>query len=163
MNYKINPIVLLVTSVCMGGLLQAQQSVNAGGGNATGSGGSVAYSIGQVFYNTHTSQTGLLAQGVQQAFEISVITLSKESTPISLQVLAYPNPTAETLTLQVSHDQDKNRSYQLVDVTGRVLETNTIKASKTSILMSHFSNATYFLKVLEDTKELQTFKIIKHQ
>ncbi|MGC8754863.1 MAG: hypothetical protein ACP5QJ_07625, partial [Thermosulfidibacteraceae bacterium] len=53
--------------------LQAQESVNATGGNASGNGGTVAYSVGQVVYTTNTGTNGSVAQGVQQPFEISVV------------------------------------------------------------------------------------------
>ena len=46
----------------------AQESVNAGGGDATGSGGSVAYSIGQVFFASNTSSSGSQYQGIQYAY-----------------------------------------------------------------------------------------------
>ncbi|MDB9721158.1 hypothetical protein OAA67_04695 [Winogradskyella sp.] len=45
--------------------MQAQEIILASGGNATGSGGSVSYSIGQVFYNTNTSTEGSIEEGVQ--------------------------------------------------------------------------------------------------
>ena len=46
--------------------LQAQESVNATGGDASGSGGSVSYSVGQITYQTHTGINGSVAEGVQQ-------------------------------------------------------------------------------------------------
>lgn len=42
-------ITLFVISLACTSLLHAQQSTNASGGNASGSGGSVTYSLGQVF------------------------------------------------------------------------------------------------------------------
>jgi len=51
--------------------LQAQESVNAAGGNASGSGGTVSYTVGQVVYTTKTGTNGSVAEGVQQAYEIS--------------------------------------------------------------------------------------------
>ena len=53
--------------------LQAQESINTTGGNATGDGGSASYSIGQMVYTTTTGDDGSVAQGVQQAFEIYVL------------------------------------------------------------------------------------------
>jgi hypothetical protein len=50
--------------------LKAQESINAAGGNTTGSGGSASYSVGQVVYTTNTGTNGSVAQGVQQAYEI---------------------------------------------------------------------------------------------
>ncbi len=55
--------------------LQAQTSVNATGGNASGSGGSASYSAGQVVYTTHTGANGSVAEGVQQPFETLQITI----------------------------------------------------------------------------------------
>ena len=45
---------------------QAQQATTATGGNASGSGGTVAYSVGQIVYTTNTGSTGSVAQGMQQ-------------------------------------------------------------------------------------------------
>ncbi len=52
----------------------AQEVIPASGGNATGSGGSVSYSAGQVFYLTHEGTTGSVNEGAQQPYEISAIT-----------------------------------------------------------------------------------------
>ena len=52
---KLSPILLLVTGLLWAGLAQAQESANASGGDATGSGGTVAYSVGQVVYTTNTT------------------------------------------------------------------------------------------------------------
>ncbi len=51
---KSRPIALLAAGLLWAGLAQAQESVNATGGDATGSGGTVAYSVGQVVYTTNT-------------------------------------------------------------------------------------------------------------
>ncbi len=71
-NLKLSAILLLGLGLTG---LQAQTSVNATGGNASGSGGSASYSVGQVVYTTHTGTNGSVAQGVQQPFEISVVGL----------------------------------------------------------------------------------------
>ncbi len=43
----------------------AQQTAPASGGQSSGCGGSVSYSIGQVFYSTHTGEGGTVAEGAQ--------------------------------------------------------------------------------------------------
>ena len=86
--------------------LQAQESVNATGGDALGSGGSASYSVGQVVYTTNTGTNGSVAQGVQQAFEISVVTSIEEAQGITL--LAYPNPTTDYLTLFIGEFECSN-------------------------------------------------------
>ncbi|MBK6984778.1 MAG: hypothetical protein IPH32_08475 [Bacteroidetes bacterium] len=64
--------------------VSAQETTDASGGNASGSGGSASYSIGQSAYNTYTGTNGSVAQGVQQPYEISIVTEVKEAKDISL-------------------------------------------------------------------------------
>ena len=66
--------------------LQAQEAIPASGGDASGSGGSVSYSIGQVVYQTHTCTSGSVAEGVQQSFEILVVTAIEEAKGVTLSV-----------------------------------------------------------------------------
>ena len=143
--------------------LQAQTAVPATGGNASGSGGTVNYSVGQVVYTTNTGgSNGTVAQGVQQPFEISVVTGLDEAKGINLAVSAYPNPTTDFLNLKVENYDNTNLSYKLFDISGKLLETKKITGNETSIVMSNLVPATYFIKVTEGNKEIKTFKIIKN-
>ena len=143
--------------------LQAQTAVPATGSNASGSGGTVRYSVGQVVYTTNTGgSNGSVAQGVQQPFEISVVTGLEETKGIILSVSAYPNPTTDFLNLKVENYDNTNLSYQLFDISGKLLETKKITGNETSINTSNLVPATYFLKVTENNKEVKTFKIIKN-
>ena len=105
---------LILSTVLMLGLgltgLQAQESVNATGSNASGSGGSASYSVGQVVYTTNTGTNGSMAQGVQQPYEILVATGLEEAKSINLTVSAYPNPTTDYLTLEVKDFELSNLS-----------------------------------------------------
>jgi gliding motility-associated-like protein len=49
---------------------QAQQSAHSAGGDGTSNTGSVAFSIGQVIYTTHSTVSGSEAQGVQQRYDL---------------------------------------------------------------------------------------------
>ena len=147
--------------------LQAQESVNATGGDASGSGGSASYSVGQVVYTTNTGTNGSVAQGVQQPFEISVVNAIEESKGINLSVSAYPNPTTDYLTLEVDNSVKTNHdlsqlSYQLYDMSGKLLQSKKITGNQTSIVMSNLVPATYFVKVIQGNKEVKTFKVIKN-
>src|SRR5574344_1221221 len=142
--------------------LQAQTSVNATGTNASGSGGTVSYSVGQVVYTTNTGASGSVAQGVQQPFEISVVTGLEEAKGINLSVTAYPNPTTDYLTLSISEFEISNLTYQLYDMNGKLLQNEKITGNQTSIVMSNLVPANYFLRVIHGNKELKTFKIIKN-
>lgn len=142
--------------------IQAQTSVNATGGNASGSGGSVSYSVGQVLYQTHTGTNGSVAYGVQQPYEISVVTAIKDAKGINLSVSAYPNPATGYLTLEVNGFELSNLSFQLYDISGKLLQNRKITGNHTGIAMGNLVPATYFVKVVQGNKEVKTFKIIKN-
>jgi len=162
MKYKqIHLSAVLLLFLFLSGL-QGQESVNALGGNAWGSGGSSSYSIGQVGYATNIGTNGSILQGVQQPFEISVLTGIREAIGINLSVSVYPNPTTDYLNLEIKEFDLSNVSFKLYDMSGKLLQTEKLKGSQTSIVMSNLVTAIYFLKVFQERNEVKTFKIMKH-
>ena len=157
---KSRPILLLATGLLWAGLAQAQESANASGGDATGSGGTVAYSIGQVVYTTNTGSSGSVAQGVQHAYEIFSVGVHETELNISLSL--FPNPTADNLTLQISDYNNEKLSYQLYDMQGKLLTNAQVTAQQTQINTASLPSATYFIHVVnQENKKVQSFKIIK--
>jgi hypothetical protein len=144
------------------GVLQAQEVIPASGGEAAGNGGSVSYSVGQIAYQTHYGTSGSVSEGVQQPYEISVVTGIEEAKGINLTVSAYPNPTTDYLTLRIDEFEISNLSYQLYDMSGRLLQNERITGNQTIIVMSNLVPAIYFVKVVQRNKEVKTFKIIKN-
>jgi len=144
-------------SVC----LIAQETISVTGSNATGDGGSVSYTIGQVFYTSVKGTTGTSLQGVQQPFEISVVSGIEEKLGISLALSVYPNPANDYLTMKIENFGKENLSYKLFDINGKLLINRKIEGSETNIDMSQFVVSTYFLNVIQDNRDVKTFKIIK--
>ena len=158
---KSRPIILLAAGLLWVGLAQAQESTNASGGDATGSGGSVAYSIGQAVYTTNKGTNGSVAQGVQNAYEI--FTVGSKETAFNISLTAFPNPTIENLTLQISDYNNEKLSYQLFDMQGKQLSNGQIATQQTQINMNSLPSATYFIYILnQQNKKVQSFKIIKN-
>ena len=144
---------------------QAQESVGASGGNAAGSGGTVSYSVGQVVYTVATGPNGSVSQGVQQPFEI--FPLGVDDFPnISLIMTAYPNPVTSMLNLKIENTTldfpGGKLECQLYDLQGRLIANRKIIGAETQIDMGNLAAATYFLMVLDNSKPLKTFKIIKN-
>lgn len=159
-NYKLKTITAFLF---LFGIMNvnAQKATVASGGNATGSGGTVSYSIGQVADKTQSGTTGTITQGVQQPFEI--VTLSgSEFTNIKLEAIVFPNPTVLNVTLKITNSDLENFSYQLFDLRGRLLNEGKISNEETIIEMDRHPSATYLLKVNSNSKELKTFKILKN-
>lgn len=142
--------------------LRAQETVTTTGGNATGSGGAVSYTVGQVAYTNITNTTGTITQGVQQPYEIFVVTGLEEYSDITLEMSVYPNPATDFLKLQVENCKFENLSYQLYDINGILVQNGEIMNKDTFIQTGKLLPAAYYLKVVNNNKELKTFKIIKY-
>jgi hypothetical protein len=158
---KSRTILYLTAGLSWANFTQAQESANASAGDATGSGGTAAYSIGQVVYTTNTGSSGSLAQGVQHAYQIFPVGNVEPTLIVSLK--AFPNPTMGNLTLQISDFSNEKLFYQVYDVQGKQLINGQIKTRQTELNTSSLPPATYFINVLnQENKKLQTFKIIKN-
>ncbi|MCF6364813.1 MAG: T9SS type A sorting domain-containing protein [Bacteroidales bacterium] len=141
------------------GGLHAQESPVAAGGKATGAGGTVSYSVGQVVYTAHTGTTGSISQGVQQPYEIYT-TVGINEISVNLELSVYPNPTDGYLTLK--SEDSSNLSYQLFNIQGKIIEDKIISSTSTDISLESQASAAYFLNVLKNNQVIKTFKIIKN-
>jgi hypothetical protein len=152
----------------------AQEAIPAAGGTATGQGGSASFTVGQVVYTVLSGQGHSAIQGVQQPYEISVVTSSGEIPFAGADIQVFPNPATDFLTLRIELVQNQNVQSlvcELFDMNGRVLEKQNITSSHTNIRMSHLAPSTYFLKVYNKSNtrssgqnssvQSKTFKIIK--
>jgi hypothetical protein len=163
MKQKMMKLTLLLLIVSGLTRVHAQQSITASGGNASGSGGTVSYSIGQVVYTTNSGgANGSVAQGVQQPYEISVVTGLDEANWMNLICSAFPNPTTGFLTLKIEGNILTQYIAALYDLSGKLIESIKVESNETSIDMSNLVIATYFLKVTQSNKVVKTFKIIKN-
>jgi hypothetical protein len=158
---KHKKVKLSVLLLSLGLTAQAQQAITACGGDASGSGGIVAYSLGQIVYTTNTGTTGSVAQGVQQPYEISIV-LGIDNHSINLELTAYPNPTTNYLTLNVGTAELSTMNFHLYDIGGKLIESRKIISSSETITMENSPTTTYFLKVTNNNKEVKIFKIIKN-
>jgi len=167
-NYQYKLVLLFLFGLGLTGI-QAQeihQTIAATGGNASGTTGTVSYSVGQLVYATNIGTTGSVSQGVQQPYEISVVTAIEEAKGINLLVSAYPNPASDYLILSIDENVKSGQdltllSYQMYDIQGKLLQNQEITENRTTIDMGNLGPATYFVKVVQGNKEVKTFKIIK--
>lgn len=142
--------------------LQAQESINTSGNNASGSGGSVSYSVGQVSYKTNSGSNGSVTEGVQQPYEISIITDIGNTSAISLTCNIFPNPTTDFLTLSIDNYNKEDLFFQVSDETGKILKSNKINENETKIDLGSYPHAIYFVGILHKHQEIKLFKVIKN-
>ena len=159
-------ILLGIVALLTGLSMQAQQSVTASGGEASGSGGTVSYSVGQLAYSTNSGTNGIISEGVQQPYEISEVTGIHDIEGINLIISAFPNPTTDFLQLKVDAFTSLgigDMQYRLYDLQGKLLQSKAITADIMEISMTGLIPATYFVKVLHNNTIAKTFKVIKSE
>ena len=126
--------------------LQGQETIATSGGNFTGSGGSVSYTIGQVAFSTLSGTNGSVVQGVQQPYEISVITAVENTEEITLNCIVYPNPTRNTIKLSIESPDFDNMCYRLFDINGILIQEMKVESEETEISMNNLVPSIYILK-----------------
>ena len=147
--------ILILMLFCLTKMM-AQQNTVASGGNASGSGGSSSYSVGQVVYGTFAGSNGAVSQGVQQPIEIFTLSGSAFEN-IKLEAIVYPNPTISKVTLKISNFNLDDVNYQLFDIQGKAISTGEISNEETLFNMDasnidlHFKNKFEFKR----TKNIQ--------
>ena len=157
MKKKITSVAFLFLGL---GGLHAQKTVPAGGGDAAGIGGSSSYTVGQIVYTTNMGTNGSVAQGVQQSYEIFT-SVGVQVTEINLELIAYPNPTSNVLTLNIGNYNNEKLTYKLYDMQGKLLDSKQVDNSSTTIGMKDLPVSTYLLNVLDNNLLIKTFRIIK--
>lgn len=157
---RIRSCVLILFSVSTFAVC-GQSSVSAAGGNASGTGGRAAYTVGQVAYSHLTGTNGFIIQGVQQPYEISVVTAAENTEDITLTCVVYPNPASTHLNLVVSALNGQRLKYSIYNLNGLLLRDNDIESSITSISLDQFQAGIYFLRIVSEGREIKIFRIIK--
>jgi hypothetical protein len=152
--------ILFLSFVCIT-VSHGQQTVPATGGNATGIGGSVSFTVGQIICTTLSGTNGTVTQGVQQPYEISVVTAIENAKGINLECAVYPNPTRGLVKLIIESIDFENLRFRLFDLNGILLQDKKVESRETEISLDNLSSSVYFLKVIKNNLEVKVFKIIK--
>jgi hypothetical protein len=172
-NLIINPINFIVIAMLFfsfDGLCQnapnttVMGTVITTGDDASGDYGSVSYSIGQVFYTYIGAPVYNVAQGIQHEEANIVLAVPDVITEPKTEIFIFPNPTTDYVTINIESSDfaERQRSYQLFDLQGRLMKQNAIYQNETQINLSYLSSSTYLLRVYSDNKMTKSFKIIKN-
>lgn len=151
----------LIFSSCLSISLHAQQGFSTTGGEASGTAGSSSFSVGQMAYSTYAGSNGSVVQGVQQTYHITAL-LGVEIAAIKLELVAYPNPTQETLTLKIDNYKNESLTYQLYDLQGKLWDSQSLQGSQTQLDMKDLAVGSYLLSIQDEDTLIKTFRIIKN-
>jgi len=159
---KLLRIPLLALAVAGITQVHGQGALTTTGGNASGSEGTVSYSVGLPLYLSKTGSGGAVTEGVQQPYEIQVITSLANAAHVAFSLEVYPNPTTDVLLLKLKDSGTDAFHYQLLTLNGHLVEEQLIASEERPISMLHLPSAVYFLKILQGNELVKTFKIIKN-
>jgi len=141
--------------------LNAQEIVTTSGLNASGEGGTISYSVGQVSVAQNTGTEGSVIEGVQQPYIIDP-TVGSEIANINLKLATYPNPTSDEIIMTAEDLDLENFSYQLLSNEGKVLISKASIESTNNISLQSFPANIYLLNIYRDQIIIKSFRIIKN-
>ncbi len=140
--------------------VSAQQSANTSGKNVSQNNTSISYSIGEVYYNTTTTSNSAITQGIQQPYEIYLISGIGNEKDVQL-ITAFPNPTSSTIKIVTQDIKVNGLNYKLYDLLGKEILSGDITSNQTEIDLNNLMPAVYFIKVFRYNSTIKYFKIIK--
>lgn len=143
---------------CLGTAV-AQNAVVPVGGTASGNGGTVTYTVGQIAVQTNSDGTVSISEGVQQPYEISVVGVD-EYPSITLNAVLFPNPTQGNVQLTIDNLQFEGE-VKIFDLNGKFLFSKKIEGENTALDLSRYAPATYYVNVYSGKKMLKSFKVVK--
>ena len=135
----------------------SQRAVLTGGGDASSTGGSISYSIGQVAYSNSTN--GLVTEGVQQPFQI--FTVSVDNVFHDFQLNVYPNPTSDELIIALKNFH-AGVSAEILSADGSLIHTQFLLSGQTSVDVSSWAAATYIVRLTDETGHTAAYQVVKH-
>ena len=151
---------MLLTMYC----LSAQSSVVPTGGTASGNGGTLTYTVGQIAAQNNSDGTTSISEGVQQPYEIQTIGIDNYP-GITLNAILYPNPTQGNLQLVMSQEQLEMVNGQwlmkVFDANGKYLLSKQIDGETTLLDLSPYATGTYYINVCSGKDVMKTFKVVK--
>ncbi len=152
-------ITILFTSVLSFNAAQAQNNTVSAGGDASGSNGSVSYSVGQIFYKSVEGGNGSISQGMQQTYDIGVITGFENR---SIEATLFPNPTVGNVQLNIADFTQNAFEMNLFDAAGKLILTQKIASSTSSFSLNAYASGVYTLSILKDKEQVKSFRIVRN-
>ena len=141
------------------GKFHAQQAIAATGFDATGSGGSSSYSVGQIDYSAKGANNEI-TEGLQQPYEIVTLAVSDNGN-VEKNISLYPNPVKDVLFVDFNQEKFSNSTYQLYDAQGKLIKNGNFSQKKNELNFSMLPASVYIIRIFSDNKMVKTFKIIK--
>ena len=149
---------LLIGALALSSMTYGQEVISSQGDSYSNATGSIDFTIGEVVINTVSDGTNDLTQGFHQT---NWNFLGVEDHEPNYKAIIFPNPTEDVLNIRTN--MFENVTYTLYDVNGRLVLQDVLSQEQTPIQVSQLAPGAYSLTLNNQTQNLKTFKLIKHQ
>ncbi|MBD3723956.1 MAG: T9SS type A sorting domain-containing protein [Flavobacteriaceae bacterium] len=151
-NQKVNLCILFILFVLTTSAQQlVRDNFNAGFIEAQG-----MHVAGEVFNQQISTSSNII---IETILDIEDSSLSNENFDFDNDILLYPNPTSDKVTLRLSNLNVTQ--FDLYNELGQLIQTNKINELIMSIDLESFSTGVYLLQIKKENKLIRIFKIIK--
>ncbi len=160
MTQKITILFVLATTLSVGAA--AQQTLSTASGDATGTTGSVSYTLGQPFVRSAFAPSGAsLSGGIQQPYTVAESVIEGIA-PLDISTRVFPNPTADELVVEVmGEDNGRKLRYELYAVGGTLVAQGLVEGML-RLSMGSCPAGSYVLR-LSDGDASRSYHIVKNK
>ncbi|MBK9044146.1 MAG: T9SS type A sorting domain-containing protein [Saprospiraceae bacterium] len=148
----------VVVWVSLQNVVFTQSGFSTSGIDISSEKGRISATVGQITHYQWVSNKGIINEGVQQPYEIFILTGVEE---YSISLSLFPNPTLDDVILLIDNPGE-TLSYRLSSLDGKTLKDEDIHENETIIHLDNFMATVFLLTVFENNKIVKTFKIIKN-
>ena len=149
----------LIPFVFFSSAVFAQQRTVSSGGNASGSGGNVAFTIVVIDYTNFSGADGAVTLGVQQPYELFSANLEEWNEEWNISV--FPNPFSSYINVQFP-DHIDGVTYVLCDEQGRTVQSGELSSPQGTIQLTQLAMSSYHLRILVNNEQVRKYHLIKN-
>jgi hypothetical protein len=136
-----------------------------GGSYSNGSSLAMDYTTGEFAITTISNVSNILTQGFHQPFFNNYASVP-EVQDNNLQVILFPNPAIDHLSIAISHASKQNCRVIIYDMLGQLVKDEYSVAGidgnfNMDIDLKTISTGNYFVRIIQNNKIITTQKIIK--
>lgn len=121
-----------------------QQALVPAGGESSGTGGTVSWTVGQVDYEATLTAGGSVQRGVQQAYEWLVTSAPDAQMPA---VSVWPNPAVDAVQVSWEAPLPGPAHYALYSASGALVQQGAVAGTTVTVPLAAQASGTYVLVI----------------
>jgi hypothetical protein len=154
---------LTIAAFALIGAVRAQtvmpQVVSSSGGSGQNAQGSLDWTIGEPVTATVSDGTSTLTQGFQQP--TLLIATSQNQNSEFFNLLVYPNPTADYVTLKLNQNNQQQFNFKVYDSVGKLVNEGKASSNNPNISFQGLASGQYTISLTDNQLKSQSISIIK--